>query len=72
MTSVEPIEPDLEMGIAHEVSLRHSCVRFACPSKTDKPDGGAVRLGLHKIDLVREMPLGGTLFMAAFWYCIKN
>ena len=25
---------------------------FVCPQKTDKPDGGAVRLGLHMIDLV--------------------
>lgn len=30
---------------------------FVCPSKSDKPDGGAVRLGLHMITLV---PAAGT------------
>lgn len=30
---------------------------FTCPSKTNKSDGGAVRLGLHKIYMVRHQGL---------------
>jgi hypothetical protein len=48
---------DLAAKVNHEAEQRSrpSAVlvnSFVCPSKTDKPDGGAVRLGLHMITLV--------------------
>ena len=34
---------------------------FTCPPKTDNPDGGVVRLGLHMIDLVPPVGFEPTL-----------
>jgi hypothetical protein len=35
---------------------------LSCPPKTDEPDGGAVRLGLHTISLVPPVGFEPTLY----------